>query len=368
MPSFTKQGDNTPRRLVKIEPEEVSLVGRPANEREFLVLKGTAKTQGGEPMGIFTDDKGKGSDNDTPIAKGITEVGTYLEGISKGDDPFGGEVADDARAEIVKGLGEDLTSALGTVVEGLSKFVGDEAIEWPGKVEAPEGETPVAKAFEILTDLDAADLDTEVLKAAMPDDLKAAIKATTNFLGRALAGKFPAAGDTDKGDKGAGKVSKGAAGDTDGGTPAGTEIDPEALDDALTGILKAKRITPARMKALKEFRKGFDDLLKAFGAEDDEEDPDMKGKAAGKGGKGKVAKGEAAADEGDGDAAADEGDDKLDKILKAVEGLGERVDKIEKTRTPSKEPAGDDGDGGTKVNKGDDGVGFGGLFLPTGHR
>jgi len=352
--SEPKKDDTKGRRLVKIRVEEVSSVGIPANEQEFLVLKHLE----GHPMKIeFTEAVSKALPPDLKAA--IQRVMQFLSKVASGGYPA--PAMDKARKDAnFDPLAESKAAAVAvqTFIESVAK--GETA--YPVETDGYTGDHDHILAAELLTDL--------VIAKGMPDELQTSIASLISFIAKA---DF-----SDKGDDGKKAAAQKVADEEKAAADKKAKEEEEMKDakkgaatfeEQLADVLKAKRFTPARMNELKTLYGQLGGLLKEVGALDEEKPEDEEAKA----------KKAAACDDEEKKAEAKKAADKKaeeDEMKDAKKGaaastdeppawaadLIKRLDKIENTRTPSQDGAGDETE---TVKKGNSGF-WGGRFLPRG--
>jgi hypothetical protein len=290
------------RRLLDLDVKEVSLVDRPANLKEFLVVK--RLEHGGKQMSAFAaDTENKGAENPNP------ETETEVVKMTDADDGANGDASADAG---------DAGEAEGGDAEGTGEAEGGDA----------EGTT-----------------ETEVEKA-IPKEITASIKSIRDFMAKA--------NPVDKGmlantlQKAFGKAPTKKTETKKSDEPAAPVPAVQVMDDGSvlvsgTPVQKAKGFTTQRTDAIKSVVSNLVGLLgdvdtevaKALVADLNKAIPKTS-KAA------PVAKSE------DGE---DSNADPVDvaaivqaAVEKAIAPVAERVEKIEKARAPSKSV---DGDGKT---------------------
>ena len=283
------QDQKAKRRLLKIVTNEVSLVGVPANQQQFLVTKNTG-------------DESMPNNNDQSNGEDVAAVAVSQE-------PNG------SPADVAKAL-EGVNAILNTVMKAVGK---DE----PSKAEKPAEETEMAAKPGKEPDA--------MMKAFMATgmDEKAAAKAC------AIARKFnmppmpPVKKEDSEGDTAAdGEIADAQKSDTEESNPL------EAVIDALQ---KGARFTPPRVQKLKEALELLKLVMEGIGHG---EAPKAKLPSTASFGTSGVKKG----DDEQVTKALAQLVETVGTLAETVKGLGGRVDDIENARPPSNSL---EGDGGT---------------------
>lgn len=373
-----KKKDEEPREFLDLDVSEVSMVDRPANLREFLVVKRLEDT-----MGAFDSDN-PGADP-SEIGMSRQTIQTAEVTVEKAAATVLGDLGDISeflsredveKAAVPSELKQSITRViqlLGKVASGKFPFSTEKAPEEKA-AKTPEEEEEEKKkkagvrkaAAEAVSELATVSelLGVEKIEKAVPADLKTAIMRVTQFLGKVAGGKYPsptskaktpeeeeeakkrkAKEDEEEAKK---KAKEKEEEDGKHGVQKNAGDDPPAVqifDDgrvvvAGQPINKARGFTANRTDTIKGVVKSLVTLLKEV------DEPALKAVLSEMGTVATPAAKGAESAEGAESAAVQKNAEDAGEIVKLIKDLGTRLETIEKARSPSTSV---DGDGGTET-------------------
>lgn len=212
----TLNGDAS-RRFLKLDVGEVSVVGEPANEEDWLVRKAqqeeanmaTAAVDGGVERVVV---KAAGDPSDPLVIAVLKEVGGIVDAVAK--------LAGTSPADVVKNVTEAADVEKGMTLKGFLK---------------------------------AAGMSDEMMKTAEAAATKSGLDMTMKLMPPALAAAL--------GDKGKGKDGKDKKEDKEDKPTTKSADEPLTLSGLLDVIAKAKSFTPGRVDQLKAAKAIIDEML-----------------------------------------------------------------------------------------------------------